>query len=95
MELVIKRLNPDAMKIGGVYRIVGNPLGVSINCLAVCITSVDNGAEYVIIKDYEHTKCYGDKFRIDLVNYSVFSTFYKVEPCELGVYLFKDRRDSP
>ena len=86
MELVIKKLNPEALQIGGVYRVVGKPSGISINCLAVCIKADDNCGEYVIIKDYEHPKCYGDKFKIDLVNYSVFSTFHKFEPTELRIY---------
>ena len=91
MELVIKRLNPEAMKIGGVYRVVGKPLGKTINCLAVCINVFDHGSEYIIIKDYEHSKCYGDIFKVDLVNYSVFSTFNKVKPNELKVYYEGDK----
>jgi hypothetical protein len=89
MELVIKKINPDAMKMGGIYRVIGEYEGISINVLAVCVKADDNGGEYTIIKDYNISEfnCYGDLFRLDTTNYNNFTTFIKVSPKELQVYL--------
>lgn len=87
MELVLKKLNPFAMQIGGVYRVVGDYNGVSINCLAVCIKADDNSGEYIIIKDYSvyGFNCYGDIFKLTLTNYNNFTTFTMIKPNELRV----------
>ncbi len=92
MELVIKKLNPLAMQIGGVYRVVGEYKGIAINCLAVCTKVDDNGGEYITIKDYNvfSFKCCGDLFRLNIDNYNDFTTFTKVKPNELRVYPFKE-----
>lgn len=88
MELVIKRLNPEAMKIGGVYRVVGTYNGVAINCLAVCVKADDKCGEYITIKDYKVCgfNCHGDIFRVDLTNYKDFTSFVKVKPNEIRCY---------
>lgn len=89
MELVIKKLNPEALKIGGTYRVVGKYNGIAINVLAVCIKAADNYGEYLSIKDYTVPSfdCYGDLFRLDTTNYKDFTTFVKINPNELRVYV--------
>lgn len=84
MDLVISKLNPFAMQIGGTYRVVGNYNGVSLNCLAVCVKADNDYGEYITIKDYN--TCYGDIFHVDLTNYKDFTTFVKVKPNEIRCY---------
>lgn len=88
MELCVKKLNPLAMQIGAVYRVVGDYKGAAINVLAVCTKADDNGGEYIIIKDYSifDFNCYGDIFKLNLNNYNDFTTFTRVKPNELRVY---------
>lgn len=89
MELCVKKLNPLARQIGGVYRVVGKYDDIHINCLAVCIKATDEYGEYITIKDYNafSFKCFGDIFKINLNNCNDFSTFVKVNPNELRVYV--------
>lgn len=88
MDLIIKKLNPLAMQIGGVYRVVGKYHEIRINCLAVCIKANDEYAEYITIKDYDafSFKCHGDIFRVNINNCNEFTTFTKINPNELRVY---------
>ena len=88
MELVIKKLNPAALIIGGVYRVVGTYNGFKINCLAACINVSDDVGEYVTIKDYGTFtfKCCGDIFKLNINNYTNFTTFTRVKTNELRVF---------
>lgn len=88
MELVTYKLNPLAVQMGGTYRVVGKYNDITINCLAVCIKSYDNCAEYITIKDYNtyEFNCYGDVFEVNLTNYNDFTTFAKVKPNEICCY---------
>mgnify|MGYP007133713275 CR=1 FL=1 len=88
MELVISKLNSLARQLGGVYRVVGKYNDVAINCLAICVRTDDDFAEYITIKDYNACEfdCHGDVFRLDLTNYKNFTTFVKVKPNEIRCY---------
>ena len=88
MELVTMKINPMALQLGGVYRVVGEYNGFSINCLAVCIKASDDCGEYITIKDYGAFtfKCHGDIFKLNLDNYRDFTTFTRIKANELRVY---------